>query len=67
MQDKIRDGTDNRGEKNLNAKITEDTAKKIKGYKGSHVECAKKLDVPYTTVQQIRKGISWKHVEIDSE
>jgi hypothetical protein len=61
-QDCVRDGTDQRGEKNSNSKLTDDKVREIKAFKGTHAECSRHFDVSYSCVMGIRNGDRWKHV-----
>lgn len=56
-----------RGEKHGMCKISEDTAKLIKlkiQNEESLIRISKELNVPYTTVNNIKQGCAWKHLKI---
>ena len=63
-EDKIRDGTLLRGEKNPISKITEDTARLVKGSKGevSQKERAVKFNVSKYIIRDIDNGRNWSHI-----
>jgi hypothetical protein len=62
--DRIRDGTDKRGEKNWCAKITTDIAREIKRSRGEGTQKARaeRFAVPRSIVVDIDCGKNWKHV-----
>lgn len=60
--DRIRDGTDNRGPRNGNAKLTPSVIAAIRSAVGTHASLAKVYGVSATTIYQIRLGKRWAHV-----
>lgn len=64
MGDKVRDGTDSRGEKNPNCKINDDIARKIFWGKPtkSAKQRAKEFNISQSTVTAIDNGHQWKHL-----
>ena len=64
MADKIRDGTDSRGEKSVNAKLTEEQVRVIRANpdKKTHRELAEEYGVAETTISKIIHRKSWKHL-----
>src|SRR6202035_2019932 len=68
-EDRIRNGKTSPGAKNGNSKITEEQAtniiqelKQTFKYRGVIQQISKKLKVPYSCVQDISKGVTWKHL-----
>lgn len=61
MMDKVRDGTDNRGEKNHKAKLTEEDVRSIRSLRGreSQREIARRFRVDQSTVCYIQTGKDW--------
>jgi len=63
MKDMIRDGTSNRGEKNVGAKLTADQVLEIRSRSGeSKSELAKEFGVSTSTVYDIIRRTLWKHI-----
>lgn len=65
MADKYRDGTEQRGEKNPNAKLTECEAREIKRrYANGErpVDLAREYNVSVSTVYRACSGETWKHL-----
>ena len=52
-----------RGSKNNNAKIDERTAAAIKSTSGAPYEIARRFGVSYTIAYNIKKGLTWKHIQ----
>lgn len=66
-QDMIRHGRSTRGERHANAKITEATAREIKTLLAAGLgikATSEKLEVPYSTVNNIKSGARWAWLEI---
>ena len=61
-EDRVRDGTDNRGGKNGNAKLNPDIIRRIRSSQETHAELARRFGVSITTVYQIRLRQRWAHV-----
>jgi HNH endonuclease len=56
-----------KGEKHVNAKLTEEQARQIKRMLNAginHIEIAKKLGVSYFCVFNIKRGITWRHLYV---
>lgn len=57
-----------RGSKNPNARLTEEDIMQIKIYMRDHtyrdIELAKMYNVSLSHINNIRRGLKWKHVEI---
>jgi ribosome-binding protein aMBF1 (putative translation factor) len=66
-EDRVRDGTDNRGSKNPNASLTEDAVKEIKENKDGLTknQLAQKHNVRVNVIRKIQRGERWTHVETD--
>jgi hypothetical protein len=60
--DRVRDGTDNRGTRNGNAKLSPDSIKAIRDSKETHAALARLFNVSSTTIYQIRLRKRWSHV-----
>lgn len=60
--DRIRDGTDNRGIRNGNAKLTPLDVQSIRTSAESHTRLARQLNVSVTTIYQIRSRQRWAHI-----
>lgn len=67
MADKIRDGTDCRGDKHSSAKLTESYVRHLKAIQGvtTLVERAKMFGISAPTICDIDKGRTWGHVKHD--
>jgi len=64
MADKIRDGTDNRGEKSGHAKLTEVQVREIRGrYTENQRKLAKEYGISQRTIFGIIHRRIWKHLE----
>jgi hypothetical protein len=61
-EDRIRDGTDNRGSRNGNAKLNPDIIRNIRSSRETHAELARRFSVSMTTIYQIRLRQRWSHV-----
>lgn len=61
LMDKVRDGTDNRGEKNHKAKLTEDDVRAIRSLRGqeSQREIARRFGIDQSTVCYIQTRRDW--------
>lgn len=67
--DMIRDGTSNRGEKHIFAKLTDEQVLEIKQrlqdyYRGLSVELAKEYNVSYTTISEIKNDKRWSWLNL---
>jgi hypothetical protein len=63
MKDKIRDGTDNRGERNLAAKLTAEKVLEIRSRSNElESDLAKEFGVSIKTINQIIRRETWKHI-----
>lgn len=60
--DKIAKGRDARGERNGQAKITEDDVRAIRSDPRTNVAISKAYGVSETTVSEIKNRVWWKHV-----
>ena len=60
--DRVRDGSDNRGTRNGNAKLTPELIKTIRDSKETHAALARLFNVSNTTIYQIRLRTRWSHV-----
>ncbi len=67
--DRVRDGTQTRGETNHNAQITEDTARAILKSKGegTQKERAARFGATVSIVADIDRGANWKHLRAQIE
>lgn len=61
-EDRVRDGTDNRGVRNGNAKLNSDIISTIRLSPATHAELARQFNVSTTTIYQIRLRQRWSHV-----
>lgn len=61
-KDRLRDGTDNRGARNGNAKLKDDDIRFIRKSSDTHAALAKAYGVSQTTIYQIRLNTRWSHV-----
>jgi len=61
-KDKILDGTDSRGEKNMNFKLTSEQVLEIRSSTESNLNLAKKYGVNNSTISFIKHRRSWKHL-----
>ena len=52
-----------KGARNPKARLTEEDARQIKYSRAPTQELAAQFDVSYTTIQRIRRGHSWQHVD----
>lgn len=67
--DKVRHGTTPRGEHNWRSVLNETQVREIKTAqpkRGVCVELARKHGVSWGTISQIRRGLSWKHVDAEA-
>jgi hypothetical protein len=63
MKDMVRDGTSNRGERNIGAKLTADQVLEIRHRSNElQSELAKEFRVNIRTVYDIIRGTTWKHI-----
>lgn len=65
MQDSVRHGTTQKGERNWNAKLFEDDVVAMKNLRNTGItltEIAKQFDVTTGTVSMAVRGITWSHV-----
>lgn len=60
--DRVRHGTQVRGERGSHAKLTEAQAVEIKGRGGSSKQLAKEYGVASSTIRAIRIGKNWRHL-----
>lgn len=60
--DRIRDGTDNRGARNGNAKLSPEIIRTIRSSSETHAALARLFNVSITTIYQIRLRMRWSHV-----
>jgi hypothetical protein len=60
--DKVRDGTDNRGEKNPSAKLTEQDVLDIRASDMTRQQLADKYGVSYQQINDIINRKKWKHI-----
>jgi hypothetical protein len=60
--DRIKDGTDNKGERHGLSKLTEEQVKKIKKMEGHHLEIAKLFNVSQKAIYDIIHGRTWGHI-----
>jgi hypothetical protein len=65
--DRVRDGTHNKGEKNINAKLTNRDVLKIKSMTGLNVTIAQKFNVTPERIGQIKNGKGWGHLNAQQE
>lgn len=63
FDDKVLDGTSNRGEQNWDAKLTEDDVRLIRKTKESAPKLAEKFNVTVWTIYDVRKRRSWAWLE----
>lgn len=65
MADKIRHGTDDRGEANVQAKLTDDAVREIRRLRGVETQrkLARRFGVRHTTIGAIQRGKNWAHVK----
>jgi hypothetical protein len=62
MRDKIRDGTDPKGERHPRAKLTQDDVDEIRimrGFGFTHKELGRMYGVSRSNISQILRGESW--------
>lgn len=62
QEDRIRHGTDNRGERHPGAKLTDADITNIRRGPGSSRELAALYGVSHTQILYIRRGKNWKHI-----
>lgn len=69
MADKVRDGTDSRGEKSWNALLTELCVRHIKAIRGvfTKKERADMFEVSVSAICSIDQHLSWDHIKTDDE
>lgn len=60
--DKIPHGTTNRGERHGNSKLSDSGVLKIRADKRAHALIAKDFGVDRSTVSQIKRRASWRHI-----
>lgn len=60
--DRVRDGTDNRGTRNGNAKLNPEIIKNIRSSTETHTALARLFNVSITTIYQIRLRTRWSYV-----
>lgn len=60
--DKLRHGTDSRGEKHGACKLSDQDVRDIRASKGSHASLARQYGVSAVHIYQIRAGVARKHV-----
>lgn len=63
QQDRFQHGTDCAGERSPTAKFTEDQVREIRESKVPARQLAREFDVYHTTILQIRKRKTWKHIQ----
>ena len=59
---KLIDGTDARGEKNINAKLTADQVLEIRASDKTQIELSKEFNVSYALINKIITRQIWKHI-----
>jgi len=64
---KIAHGTQQIGEKNPFAKLTEDAVRLIRSVRGGTKELAARFGVGYGAIQAVRRGERWKHIPLTVE
>lgn len=60
--DRIKDGTDNKGERHGMAKLTKNKVKKIRKMKGHHLKIATIFNVSQKAIYDVIHKRTWKHV-----
>lgn len=60
MQDRVRIGASCRGEQHYSTTLTNEQAKALKAFKGTHKEAAQAFGVTYHHAYYIRMGLSWR-------
>jgi hypothetical protein len=65
LADRLLHGTHDRGERSVNAKLTDDNAKEILSLRGtiSQTKIAKKFGVSQTCVSMIHRRLTWPHID----
>ena len=62
QRDRLRDGTDSRGEKSPHAKLTSDAVRLIRASDDSRSALAARFGVSESVIQRVRSGKKWTHV-----
>lgn len=63
IADKVRHGTQQHGEKNPFAKLTDERVRQIRKDPRTAIELAAVFEVHKSTIKKVRRRLSWKHIE----
>ncbi len=66
-RDAAKKGRSSRGERRYNSKLTDAAAAEILSCNSPCSELSKKLGVSKNTIQNVRSGITWRHVKVGVE